>query len=179
MGLFKTCHSGKDFDFEAPSVDAVDINDIIHALPNLCRFLGHTDFFYSVAQHCIIGTEEFLKEGRFDEAYEFLMHDAEEVYVGDLPTTLKPLCPDYKRAASGVDRAIRQKFHLPLVITPSVKGMDRRMLATEKQQIVKAVKDEHWPMLDGYPPLDVIIEERSISDVREHYARLYYRLSRL
>ena len=46
--------SGRQFDLLAPTADMVDPVDIAHALSLICRFSGHVDRHYSVAQHCVI-----------------------------------------------------------------------------------------------------------------------------
>lgn len=53
---FITTGSGQHFYFCNSGPDIVYIEDIALALSNLCRFTGHLDEFYSVAQHCVLAS---------------------------------------------------------------------------------------------------------------------------
>lgn len=46
--------SGNYFDLQDPSASRFEVSDIAHALSNICRFTGHTQRFYSVAEHSVI-----------------------------------------------------------------------------------------------------------------------------
>lgn len=53
---FITTWSGQHFYFCNSGVDVIYIDDIAQALSNLCRFTGHLDEFYSVAQHSVLAS---------------------------------------------------------------------------------------------------------------------------
>jgi hypothetical protein len=74
-------------DLENPKIEQIDIRDIAHALAQINRFTGHTRTPYSVAEHCVLGSE--IIRGEF--ALEFLLHDAAEAYLGDVSGPLKRL----------------------------------------------------------------------------------------
>ena len=65
----------------------VDINDIAHALSNICRFTGHVRDFYSVAQHSLLVSH--LVGGSPRMRMLGLLHDASEAYLGDVSSPLK------------------------------------------------------------------------------------------
>lgn len=50
-------YSGKKFEPLNPSIDSIDIIDIAHSLSMICRFNGHSQRFYSVAEHSSIVTD--------------------------------------------------------------------------------------------------------------------------
>lgn len=81
-------YSGIQFDFSSPTVEMIDIVDIAHALSNKCRFNGHCNNFYSVAQHCVLMVDA-LKNESLGVQRQALLHDAEEAYLPDVPTPIK------------------------------------------------------------------------------------------
>ena len=87
-------HSGIAFDLLKPTPDMIVIDDIAHALSNLCRFTGHSKF-YSVAQHSRLAS--FMVSEQF--ALQALMHDASEAYLTDISAPLKalPCMAEYKK----------------------------------------------------------------------------------
>ncbi|HFY9979920.1 TPA: HD family hydrolase [Serratia marcescens] len=142
-------HSGHHFYYQAISQDAIEIDDIAQALSNICRFAGHLDDFYSVAQHSVLVSRLVPPE----LALEALLHDASEAYCQDIPAPLKALLPDYRDIESSVDNAIRSLFGLPLEHSPVVKRADLVMLATERRDL--GIDDgDKWDILDGIAPTD-------------------------
>lgn len=142
-------HSGRQFWYEAISPNMIDIGDIAQALSNICRFYGHLDDFYSVAQHSVLASRLVPP----DLAMEALLHDASEAYCQDIPAPLKALLPDYRDTEALVDSAVRRKFGLPIQQSPEVKRADLIMLATERRDLDIDDGDK-WDILKGIEPTD-------------------------
>ena len=121
--------SGEYFDLAEPEACAFQVSDIAHALGNICRFTGHTQRFYSVAEHSVICSHMVPPE----DAMAALMHDAAEAFIGDVSSPLKSLLPDYKAVERRVEQAVWSRLGLPLTLPPSVKIADRRALAVEQR----------------------------------------------
>jgi len=124
-------HSGLEFNYAKPDPNSIVIEDIAWALAHMPRFAGHTNAFYSIAQHSLLvsylGPEWLAKPS--------LMHDSPEAYVLDIPTPLKQLLPDYQVIYKRVEAAICAKFGLWLD-KPMIKQADRMALATEKRDLM-------------------------------------------
>lgn len=123
-----TLNSGRVFDFSNPSPESVDINDIAHALSRICRFTGHTDEHYSVAQHSCHVADMCKKENKFPG----LMHDSPEYVVGDMNHPLKQMTPQFKKIEKSVwENAICPKFGLDAELPDEVKEMDYKIFLIE------------------------------------------------
>lgn len=108
---------GVAFDLTDPAPDAITPYIIGTALSRQCRFLGHTLFWYSVAEHSSIVADEVKPEnvpqvGEAELRLIALLHDASEAYLGDLPGPLKshPLLAGYRQFEERIQRVIYRKF---------------------------------------------------------------------
>ena len=102
-----------------PHPSDIDIMDIGCALSMLCRFGGHCNRFYSVAEHSFRVSKAIEEAGGTkDEMFAGLMHDAAEAYVGDMVWPVKQAMPEYKRIEKLVEQAIAMKFDLPDPMPP-------------------------------------------------------------
>ncbi len=81
---------GSRYEPFSPDPDQIVLKDVAHALSNLCRFTGHPDPYYSVAQHCVLMARELRDQGRDPMTVRAaLLHDAHEAFVGDMASPLK------------------------------------------------------------------------------------------
>jgi hypothetical protein len=137
--------SGKFFDFIDPDPDTVCIDDIAHALSNICRFTGHTRNFYSVAQHSVYAS--CIAPPAL--ALAALMHDAPEAYIGDVSSPLKGLLSEYRNIERRVAHVVLGKFGLDPEMTAEVRRVDIVMLNTERLQSLNQHDAEPWRWLSG------------------------------
>ncbi|AGO47839.1 putative hydrolase [Cellulophaga phage phi46:1] len=119
--------SGKHLNLLDPQPEQIDISDIAYGLSNIPRFAGQPMTVRTVAQH-VISCAANVEEGFELEA---LLHDATEAYIGDMPSPLKKLCPDYKIVEKRLHSVIAKKFGIPEEMSPEVKAVDLLMLEME------------------------------------------------
>lgn len=96
-GPYVALYGGKIFFPLDPRTDEVNMESIGHALSQICRFAGHCNGFYSVAQHCYHVACYILNAGGSKtEALYGLLHDsAEGVGIGDVISQVKRLAKVY------------------------------------------------------------------------------------
>ncbi len=129
MGVMCT-YTGKTIDLEDVRAEDICIQDIAHALSNLCRYTGHTSSFYSVAEHCVLLSKAENMPGT---PLARLLHDAVEAYLGDVIGPLKTLLPRYKQFEYQIQRVISRKYDVDF---EPVKPGDIELLIIEALTIM-------------------------------------------
>lgn len=164
-------YTGRKFWAFEPSVFDVCIQDIAHALAMKCRYAGHCNQFYSVAQHsvymaCEIAARNWDKP--FDEwsslAMWALLHDATEAYLPDVPRPQKHRLEVNCVAESATGRVSfaysEDKLMTTIALALELKGvqipkeikhLDSCMLNTERQQLFDDPIE--WGSMKDYPPI--------------------------
>lgn len=114
-----------------PDPDTICIEDIAHALSQICRFGGHTQFFYSVAEHSLDVASRV-------KIYKLtaLLHDASEAYLCDIPSPVKKQIPGYAEAEDRLMKVIADKFGLLWPVPDFIKAADKAALEEEWQSLV-------------------------------------------
>lgn len=135
------------------SIDArpedIRTEDIAHALSQICRFNGHSKYFYSVAQHSI-NVAKAIKDAGYSNIVQFygLIHDASEAYLCDIPRPLKNYLPGYKETEKNLMDIIYQAFVVPcpsIEESAIVKKYDDIILTVESKALMKGYQE--WELV--------------------------------
>ena len=135
--------SGKTFNVHDYSANDFEIRDIAYALSMQCRWGGHTETWFSVAEHSVRVAELCM----LNKDYA-LLHDASEYIFPDLPTPLKIVVPQYKAESDRLQEVINRYFGLTGPEPPIVKSMDLLIKDWEWRVYVKN-KREAWSQEDA------------------------------
>ena len=133
-------YRGYEFNYENIENNNIDIHDIAHGLSNMCRFAGHTKYFYSVAQHsvaCADKAYDISQDRNF--ALCALLHDGSEAYLMDIPRPLKPLLKNYTEIETKIQNLINKKLSVDTIYDAykdRIKEIDNKMLLTEAEQLI-------------------------------------------
>jgi 5'-deoxynucleotidase YfbR-like HD superfamily hydrolase len=147
--------SGQFVDTKKPDPATIRLEDIAHALGNICRFGGHSKRFYSVAQHAVFVCERVKRRGYGTRAqFAALHHDDAEAFLGDIPRPLKPLLgKKYKDLSDRMDRAIITALDLPVTVEDlhdaRVKSADNWSLFVEADDLLPSKGKQWWDGAQG------------------------------
>lgn len=136
-GPYIGCFSGRKFYPLDVRTSDIHIEDIAHALSNMCRFAGHCKKFYSVAQHSVHVSNQLPEELRLAG----LLHDASEAYLVDVPRPIKHIADfsPYRKVEREIMQAVYKKFGI--TDSPLIHDADNLLLATEARDLMS---DPSW-----------------------------------
>ena len=169
-----TTYTGRTIDFLNPSADEVHILDIAKGLASQVRFNGQIDGHYSVAEHSVWVSR--LVPGPL--AFYGLLHDASESYMSDVVKPLKDLLPAFEQIESLIMMVIWSAMGVEapsLSALREIKDVDMRMLATEKEQLIRH-SNQDWPRLEPFSPYDIRIESLEREAAFQLFLRRYNEL---
>lgn len=96
--------SGEVFYPLKPELGGIKLDDIAHALSNICRWTGHTRVHYSVANHSVHVANLLLQFGYSNRvALLGLLHDSPESMINDIARPLK-------KSIGGIERVEARIF---------------------------------------------------------------------
>lgn len=162
--------TGRQFWPLDPRPEDIFIEDIAHALSMMCRFGGHCQRFYSVAEHSVLVSENVPPQ----DALWALLHDASEAYIADIVRPAKRFIDGYKQMEANIMAAVCGAFDLPYAEPPSVKRADNAILADEAAQIMGA-RPKYWILPE--PPLGIQIVGLSPADAKKAFLARYHALA--
>lgn len=168
-GDWMQTHSGAQFWPIDPRASEVRIRDIAHALSMLCRFGGHCNKFYSVAEHSVHMARFVSDENKLWA----LLHDATEAYLVDVPRPIKPFLVGYKEAEERLMLAICTRYGLPPEMPAEVKDADNRILFDEAAQNMSP-KPAKWNF--EREPLGIELQYWAPLRAREEFLNCFYGL---
>jgi hypothetical protein len=152
-GDFLGTYIGKQFWPLDPKPEEINLMDIAHALSNICRFNGHTNRFYSVAEHSLNVAKRLRDNNSFPSTILFgLLHDASEAYVCDIPRPLKRFIQGYKEIEENVQQAVYKALRLGYpepCQKATIDAADRYLLAVESRELMR--RTENWDLVDTDP----------------------------
>lgn len=125
-------YSGIILDLSNPQTLSICIEDIARGLSLKYRFGGHSKSAMSVAEHSLNVAASLPAEIKL----EGLLHDASEAYIGDIPSPIKSLLPDYKVFEERLMKAIAKAFGLMWPLPMIVKEADQEALTLEWEHVV-------------------------------------------
>ncbi len=145
---------GLAFDLDAPRVEQIEIEDIAHALSNICRYNGHCAWHYSVAQHSVY-VAQLIEAVEPELALVGLLHDSAEAYIGDWSSPLKQVFRKIAIAVLGlehdIERVIGERYGVDLVTRNKlIKQADLVTLADEKAALFGPSPRPNWAASSGY-----------------------------
>lgn len=152
-GAWMQTFTGRQFYPLDPRAQDVHPADIAHALSLICRYGGHVDRFYSVAEHCFLLSHAVAPK----HALWALLHDATEAYVGDMVRPLKHYMADYCEVEDRVAWAIAERFKLDPTMPTEVKDADNRILLDERAVLMPGTRHPWVQDTNGTQPLDVLV----------------------
>lgn len=141
--------TGLKFNPFEPDINLILIEDIAHSLSLQCRYNGHCNRFYSIAEHSLLLSNAIS----INYAIDALLHDSAEAYLSDIIKPIKELIPEYEIAEDNLYRVIAKKFNLLYPIPKEVQIYDHRILVNEKEHLMKDTFD--WG-ISNTPKLDKI-----------------------
>ena len=178
-GAWIETFTGKKFYPLDPRQQDVCIEDIAHSLSQQCRYTGHTERFYSVAQHSMeLSIYSQLRGEPVETNLYYLLHDAHEAYVGDMTAPMKlnfeelGLLEVWNKVVNNIDGVIFKKYGiLDAVIRDDY---DKRILLDEKKEFFPRSQN-NWE-LDLVPlgiTIDVMSEKMSEYLFLKRFKQLY------
>lgn len=153
-------YKGREIDYENIKKEDICIEDIIHSIVKINRFIGHSSRPYNVGEHtlyCLLMAEKLGYSVR--ERLLTFIHDFTEAYVGDCPAPLKCLLPEFEYYERLAEIAINEYLEIDMPTVEEhkkVKRIDMTMLVIEMKQLTLHSYERY---VDGNTYADMIDDD--------------------
>jgi hypothetical protein len=174
-GSWIRTYTGERFDPLSSSPGRIVIDDIAHALSNICRYTGHTKEFYSVAQHSVLVAKILEDDGHPPSVQlQGLLHDATEAYLTDLsrPIKMTEALRPYREIETALERILAAHWGFETLTPGAVKVADMQILATEVRDLMGDPQDWQLP----YGPRPWKVNPASPGKAKISFLNKYYEL---
>lgn len=165
---------GSLFDIRRPG-HHIPIRPLALGCARACRYAGQLPAWvphYSVAEHMVHVGRAVRDQIRADPLYAnypesvsgrlirtAYLHDLQEGVLGDMPTPLKTLCPDYQSIETAASRSIAYAFRTTFPLPEIVAEIDARIILDERMAIDGDSLDRaRWGIAPDAEPLGIKIE---------------------
>ncbi len=155
-----------------PRLEDVKLEDIAHALSQMCRANGHFKTFYSVAQHSINCAQE-ARARKLSTRIQLacLLHDGSEAYIADITRPVKGYLDEYRKIEATLQQVIFAKYGLADLTEQELKQLadiDTDLLYYEFEHLHQRNIREDITKLCSQPD----IAERSMTAVEEKFIQM-------
>lgn len=122
--------------------EMVCIEDIAHALSMKCRFTGHCNKFYSVAQHSVLVARHCLHPHK----YAGLMHDSTEAYLPDVASPVKRALNGFTEIEDRLAYVIASVMGIQFPFHENIHFVDKVLLRSEYRDLMNLPLgyDDYW-----------------------------------
>ena len=177
MASYIRTYTGVRFVPTEPEKEKIQIEDIAHALPMLCRGNGHVKTFWSVGEHCICCAKEALARGLGARlALACLLHDASECYLSDIPRPFKESLPAYQKLEDHLLDLVYERF-LGSTLTEEEQRVLKRIDDDLLWYDLEVLLQEPQPRPEPEIHIDLDYAVRPFLQVEEEYLKLFAKLS--
>ncbi len=136
----------------------VRLEDIRSSLAKMCRYNGHVDRFYSVAEHSVLVSRIAELLGDTEAIVPALLHDAHEAYMGDIASPQKSMIVGAEEFETLMESVVRAAFDLPdrdSDVWRRVDSYDKMILPRELKNLRIILPDWYDPHMESKVPAEV------------------------
>ena len=128
--------SGARFYLDELNIEEIPLQDIAHALAMNCRYNGHIERHYSVAEHSVLVASVLAQQGHNHATVRAgLLHDVSEAFVPDIPRPFKKYITGFADFEEALLREASIAFDFPYPLPPAVEYIDRNIVANEAHSL--------------------------------------------